>query len=133
MLLRVRCGSILGVRRTTRNNTEVEIATLLVDAGELRSIVLTEAAEVRLEDPRLQRDLASYLSVVSTGQRRDLRTLRIHPAGTRELTVGYVVDAPVWKTSYRLVVDARKPGEALLQGWAIVDNPSAEDWKDVDL
>ncbi len=126
-------GSILGVRRTTQKDADVDVATLLLDGGELRTVIVSQASEVRLEDPRLQRDLASYLSVVSTGQRRDLRTLRIHPAGARELTVGYVVEAPVWKTSYRLVTDPRKPGEALLQGWAIVDNPSAEDWKDVDM
>lgn len=126
-------GSILGVRRTNRSGSEVEIATLLLDGGELRSLVLTEAAEVRLEDPRLQRDLATYLSIVANGQRRDLRSLRIHPAGARELTVGYVVEAPVWKSSYRLVLDPHKAGEALLQGWAIVDNPTAEDWHDVEL
>ncbi len=125
-------GKILGVRRQMRDR-EIEVATLLLDGGEIRTVPITEATELKLEDIRLQNELANYLSVVAGGQRRDLRTLRINPGSARELNVGYVIEAPVWKTSYRLVLDSHKPGEALLQGWAIVDNPSNEDWRDVDL
>ena len=131
-------GSILGVRRTVRAvsdraATEVEIASLLLDNGELRAVPLADATELRLEDPKLQRDLANYLSIVAGGRRRELRSLRIRPGNAKDLSVGYVIEAPVWKTSYRLVTYLRKPGEALLQGWAIVDNPSNEDWRGVEL
>ncbi len=45
--------------------------------------------------------------------------------------MGYVQETPIWKTSYRLVLsDAKKP---FLQGWAIIENPSEEDWTDVQL
>src|SRR5205823_11040148 len=44
--------------------------------------------------------------------------------------VGYVVESPLWKTSYRLVLDP-KGSRPFLQGWATVDNPSDEDWRDV--
>jgi len=43
--------------------------------------------------------------------------------------VGYVVENPIWKTSYRLVLD--KNGKPFLQGWAVVDNPSDDDWNGV--
>jgi hypothetical protein len=49
--------------------------------------------------------------------------------GKRTVKVGYVVEAPMWKSSYRLVFD--KAGKATLQGWAIIENTSEEDWKDV--
>ncbi len=126
-------GRILGVRRTQWEKKELEIAALLLDSGEMRNVVLNEAAELRLEDPRLQRDFAGYLETLAGGYRRDLRTLRIHPGGARELSVGYVVEAPVWKTSYRLVLDPRRPNEVLLQGWAIVENTTTEDWRGVEL
>jgi hypothetical protein len=42
-----------------------------------------------------------------------------------------VVEAPVWKTSYRLVLN--KEGKPFLQGWAIVENPSDEDWQHVGM
>lgn len=130
-------GSILGVRRAHVNNNETEIVALMLDGGELRNVSLLESAGLRLEDPRLQRELEAYLQLVSSSQRRDVRLLRIHPGSARELAIGYVVEAPVWKTSYRIVLgppdSAQKAREALLQGWAIVDNTSTEDWKGVTL
>src|SRR5262249_54580064 len=45
--------------------------------------------------------------------------------------VGYVGENPIWKTSYRLVLD--KNGKPFLQGWAVVDNPTDEDWNDVGM
>lgn len=52
-------------------------------------------------------------------------------AGKRRLRLTYVTGAPAWKPSYRVVVG--KTGDVELQGWAIVDNASGEDWKDVRL
>ena len=51
--------------------------------------------------------------------------------GTHKLRLSYVTEAPSWKPSYRVVVG--KTGKVELQGWAIVDNTSGEDWKDVRL
>ncbi|MES1176544.1 MAG: hypothetical protein ABUL62_19630 [Myxococcales bacterium] len=47
-----------------------------------------------------------------------------------ELAVGYVAATPVWRPSYRIVV---QDGGADLQAWGIVENVSGEDWKDVEL
>src|SRR5207253_8794750 len=51
--------------------------------------------------------------------------------GERKVKVGYVVENPIWKTSYRLVLGKAKEEKPFLQGWAVVENPSDEDWKDV--
>jgi len=53
------------------------------------------------------------------------------PGTTRRLRLSYVTEAPSWKPSYRVVVG--KGGKVDLQGWAIVDNTSGEDWRDVKL
>jgi hypothetical protein len=44
--------------------------------------------------------------------------------------VAYIAESPVWKTSYRLVLGEGAP---YLQGWAIVENTTDEDWNDVKL
>ena len=45
--------------------------------------------------------------------------------------MGYIQESPVWKTSYRLVLkDGEEP---FLQGWAIVENTTEDDWNDVQL
>ena len=41
----------------------------------------------------------------------------------------YVTEAPAWKPSYRVVVGTG--GKVMLEGWAIVDNTTTEDWKRV--
>lgn len=53
------------------------------------------------------------------------------PNASRRLRLSYVTEAPSWKPSYRVVVG--KTGKVELQGWAIVDNTSGEDWRDVKL
>jgi hypothetical protein len=46
-----------------------------------------------------------------------------------DVVLTYVTESPAWKPSYRVVVGDK--GKVLIEGWAIVDNTSGEDWKDV--
>ncbi len=50
-----------------------------------------------------------------------------------DLRVSYVVQAPMWKPTYRVVLPESGKGKALLQAWAVVDNTSGEDWSKVTL
>jgi len=47
------------------------------------------------------------------------------------MLVSYTIAAPIWKTTYRVVLDSS--GKPFFQGWAIVDNVSEEDWKNISL
>lgn len=51
------------------------------------------------------------------------------PHAATDLILTYITEAPAWKPSYRVVID--RAGKVRLQGWAIVDNTSGEDWKEV--
>ena len=57
--------------------------------------------------------------------------MRVGGGGPRRLKLTYVTEAPSWKPSYRVIVGQH--GRVDVQGWAIVDNTSGEDWKDVKL
>jgi hypothetical protein len=48
-----------------------------------------------------------------------------------DLLVGYVAKTPVWRPSYRVVIQDN--GQALLQTWGVVQNLSGEDWENVEL
>ena len=50
---------------------------------------------------------------------------------THRASVGYVVEHPIWKTSYRLRIEHN--GKLFIQGWAIVENTSDDDWNDVHM
>ena len=49
----------------------------------------------------------------------------------RDVVASYMIPTPVWKSSYRLIFD--DAGKPTLEGWAIVDNTTGEDWTKVQL
>jgi len=106
--------------------------TLLVGAS-LRSFDLLEVAELTFLDETVRKDLEFYLATVLSSYKKDTKRLSVLTAGEgeRELFASYVLEAPVWKTSYRILLQEGEP--PLLQGWAVVDNTGDEDWEDVDL
>lgn len=106
--------------------------SLLVGVA-LRTFDLIEIAELEFLDDAVRKDLEFYLATVLSSYKKDSKRMSILTAGEgeRELFVSYVLEAPVWKTSYRILLEEPKP--PLLQGWALVDNTGDEDWVDVDL
>ncbi|QRK12171.1 hypothetical protein JQX13_20290 [Archangium violaceum] len=129
-------GVIVGLESLPVAQGEVAVhrpfLTLLVGAS-LRSFDLLDMAELVFLDDTVRKDLEFYLATVLSSYKKDTKRLSVLTAGEgeRELFVSYVLEAPVWKTSYRILLDEeRKP---LLQGWAVVDNTGDEDWEDVDL
>ncbi len=110
-----------------------ETITLLTDAGEMRTFDLAAASSVKFTDPKLQGLLKDYLSVLSQARSKDRRSVYIDSIGTaaRELVASYMTPSPVWKSSYRLLFAPQ--GEPTLEGWAIVDNTSGDDWNSVKL
>ena len=125
-------GAVVGTRKVRLDeNREATQATLLLSNGELKNVLLSDVGSVKLLDANLQKDLGQYLEILSSGRRRDLRTLTLTSAGARDLIVNYLVETPVWKTSYRLILEGEKQG--FLQGWALVDNTSEDDWENIQL
>lgn len=113
--------------------TERELVVLLTDTAELRTIDLSTVSFARFPDPKLQAMLRDYLTIASGARSLDRRNVFIDGAGqtARRLTASYMTPAAVWKSSYRLILPTT--GEPVLEGWAIVDNTSGEDWTNVNL
>ncbi len=99
----------------------------------LKQFVLEEAAAVDFTDPVLERQIEQALASVAEHREGQGRTLKIRAVGegARTVTVAYVVEAPLWKSSYRTTTLGN--GKARLQGWAILENVTGNDWVDVDL
>ena len=128
-------GAILSGRVVPRDERrpESEQLSLLLDSGEMRNFDLAAAAGIRLLDPILQTQFKDYLAALVGARSKDKRSVYIDSTGsqTRQLTAEYMIPMPVWKSSYRLIWEAS--GEPMLEGWAIVDNTTGEDWTDVQL
>jgi hypothetical protein len=131
-------GVIVGVdrerRQTEQGVAEVSLLSLLTDAGEVRTIDLALASGLRLLDAAVRRDLDYYLRTVLLAKKKDARTFTFFAQGqgSRRLRMSYVLEAPVWKATYRIIMgEEHQP--PLIQGWAVVDNTSDEDWEGVQL
>jgi hypothetical protein len=112
---------------------EREQLVALLDSGELRMLDLAAASSIRFADPKLQVQLRDYLTVVNQSRSTDRRSIYIDSsdAKERQIAAGYMIPTPVWKSSYRLIFNEK--AEPTLEGWAIVDNTTGEDWTNVRL
>ncbi|MGE5568204.1 MAG: hypothetical protein ACM3S5_04120 [Rhodospirillales bacterium] len=128
-------GTILSAREVQGLEKEPprEQITLLLDTGEIRTYDLSAVTAVRFTDPALQLQLKEYLGSLVAGRSQEKRSVYIDStdAKARRVSVAYVIPTPVWKSSYRLVFP--DSGEPVLEGWAIVDNTTGEDWTKVRL
>ena len=129
-------GTVLGVetrRKPVATGEPVETPVLNVLSGAMiRAVDLQAITSLSLDDPQLQDELAKALAALTQSRDQDKKPVTINFAGNgeRRLRIGYVVETPVWKTSYRLLLDDKTPR---LQGWAIVENQTESDWNDVSL
>src|SRR6204780_502772 len=112
---------------------EREQLVALLDSGELRTLDLAAASSIRFADPKLQSQLRDYLTVVNQSRSTDKRSIYIDSsdAKQRQIDASYMIPSPVWKSSYRLIFNDK--GEPTLEGWAIIDNTTGEDWTNVRL
>jgi uncharacterized membrane protein YgcG len=132
-------GAILTVEERKSQNDAAKPAltnyslVIATAQGEFVSFDLVDVRSVRLIDEGARHDVAEFANASASARRRDAKTIVISSAGVgrRELVVSYTMAAPIWKTTYRVVLDST--GKPFFQGWAIVDNVGDEDWSDVSL
>ena len=184
-------GVILGVEKKHRvvgdkdkGQTEEQSILTLKIGRRVRTVPLDDVQELAFEDAELDAELDKALSALAEARDQDKKpvTIEFRGDGERQVRIGYVVETPIWKTSYRLIVTdepdkgeknpdapdapgapgtpnapdaqgkepgraAPKPGQGKqangapagadtggkLQGWAIVENQTDNDWNNVQL
>jgi hypothetical protein len=127
-------GTIIGMEEhkqpTKDGAVEVEQVNLLTAEG-MVSVPLAQVLSVRFLNPTLDNEFKRALEVLARAHDVQKKTVTLHfnGNGKRPVRVGYVVERPIWKTTYRLVLEPN--GKLFLQGWAIVENTSDDDWNGV--
>lgn len=135
----VLAGRILGTETRPRATGDTVVDSVFVSVAAPDGVRTVELASIRrfqLGDPRLQAELDKALGALADGRHADRKpvSLRFSGTGNRRVAVGYVVEAPIWKASYRLVLPANgSDAKPVLQGWAIVENTTEHDWRGVEL
>lgn len=128
-------GRVLGVseRNAGTETGEVAILTVLTGTGTLESVSIEDGAAVTIQDPAMAAKITEAIAAAGTDKVGDAHRVEVDVSGRgqREVRLTYVVAAPVWKTSYRIVDGGG--GRANLQAWAIIENALGADWAGVDV
>jgi hypothetical protein len=133
-------GTILGLEKKQQMGSDKEQVVgvwmlNLITGGTVRSVPLDEVQRVELEDVQLQEEL--HKALLALAQARDQAKkpvlISFEGVGERRVRLGYIVETPIWKTSYRLLLPEKPAEPAKIQGWAIVENQTDNDWNDAQL
>ena len=130
-------GVVLGTSQARQNasddksETPVAIVTILTETGEVRSMPVFADTALEVLDEETAAELKKAAASLSQSLSDDTRlvSVKVDGTGDRKVEFDYVVAAPVWKSSHRLVLD--KDGKGRLQSWAVIENATGEDWEDV--
>jgi hypothetical protein len=129
-------GSIIGVEHqkvaSKDGGQDVEVLNLWCAEG-VRSVRLNEVQRLRFTNAVIENEFRRALETLSLAHDTQKKAVSLHFSGEgkRKVQVGYVTESPIWKTSYRLILDKKE--KPYLQGWAVVENPTDEDWQGVEM
>ncbi len=112
----------------------------LLTSNGVKSYNLTQVTGFQIQDAALANELNKALAAIAEQRADRFKTVDVgfRGQGARQVVLGYVHEMPVWKTSYRLVLPDADPkgadnGQPTVQGWAIVENTTDQDWNGVKL
>ena len=128
-------GAVMGTR-TVPCAIEGQIGCVALalrdETGRIRQISLDDASVLHFTDATDRAAMARGLDALRAASRAltlDV-TLTSTETASREVTLGWLQPAPLWKTAWRA-----EDGEdgLVLTGWAVVENTTGQDWDNIEL
>lgn len=131
-ILNVETRDKIVVQGGSPSTVQEHVLNIVTHTG-IRSLPMTSLDAIQFADHALREELNRALLLLVSSRDTDQKPvdIRFTGSGERTVRVGYLVETPVWKTSYRL--DLTDDKNQILQGWAIVENTSNNDWKNMRL
>nr|MDO8109823.1 hypothetical protein [Candidatus Sigynarchaeota archaeon] len=135
-------GRVMGIQDYTSLVEQREFTrpslVILDTSGNIVQVKFSDIKGLKLSDPKLQGDLDFYLDTIIAGKKTDAKRIFIHCEGEgvaeREIQASYILESPVWKTSYRMLMpDDPKEEKSFLSGWCLVENTTEQDWDDINI
>jgi hypothetical protein len=128
-------GRVMGLQYAGKRRRLKGAMLMLLDdrTGAIEAVVAAEVSQILPLEERIAGELACFMNAARLPADTRCLALRLTP-GEHDLTVSYLVPAPAWRLSYRVIAE-RDPdsdgGTLLLQGWAQVDKRFDEDLANV--
>jgi hypothetical protein len=126
---RDRDGSLASVLARCER-TGASTLLLLTTGGAIRRFSADQIDSVRPTDPAFRARLGTALDALGQRGSQTRRQLRLQATPGKKVTLGYVAESPIWRSTYRLVLGGDSE-QATLQGWALLHNDTDEDWQKV--
>ncbi|MFX1449538.1 MAG: hypothetical protein ACFFCM_01775 [Promethearchaeota archaeon] len=140
-------GIVLGIQNYevgvegTKEKIQEPFLVLADESGDIKNIKIADMtgpdATFYLTDEKMNKELQYFLETIYTSKKRDAKTMTIFleqkpdSPTESEVSISYLHEVPSWKASYRLLVFPG--GETVIQGFGLIDNPTDEDWNDINL
>lgn len=108
----------------------------VLDGGALQQAIIEDIQRLTVLDEALRAQIEAAMNALGRERDRDEREITVHLGGTgsRTVRVAYVVAAPLWKTTYRLLLPKEAEIKtADIEGFAVVENRSGRPFHDVDI
>ena len=113
---------------------DAEVLNMWCAEGMRLPIKFGDIQSLRFSNPIIESEFRRALDVLALSHDNQKKAVQLHFAGEGNACKCKSATSsklPIWKTSYRLVMaEKEKP---YLQGWAMVENPTDEDWNGVKM
>nr|MDO8117659.1 hypothetical protein [Candidatus Sigynarchaeota archaeon] len=132
-------GKVMGIQvyEKTHDESTVQRPSLVIlsESGKIMQVFFSDIKSLKVLDAKLQKDLDFYLETIISGKKKDSKRIFVHcdGKGEREVLASYIIESPVWKTSYRMIIPGGDKTDVFLSGWALVENTTEQDWENVEL
>jgi hypothetical protein len=111
---------------------EPQFTLLLVGKdGAISRINTRDVKSIRPRDPGSVGRMDVALDALSDRSAQSPHPLRVQVEGSGSLTLGYIAETPVWRSTYRVLLGGE--AGAQLQGWALLHNDTDEHWRSVQV
>ncbi len=118
---------------------EKQLVFLERESVSVQKIAFSDIDSFEILEEGLRKELKFLLDTLISGKKKDSKNLVIQceGKGKREILVSYIQEAPIWKTTYRLVLpeETATPAEnpIFLSGWVICENVTEFDWEAIKI
>ena len=138
-------GKIMGIEFIEKLSKVEKITEkmliLLQDDEIISKYNFSEIRSFEIINEEIKKDLRFFLDTVIAGKKKDAKKIIINCESggedniERNIFVSYIREAPIWKTSYRLIMSKKQAMEqkCLISGWGLIENTTNQDWDEITL
>lgn len=124
-------GHIVGVENRPQKMEIVETLLMMQETG-IRAVPVNQISELNFESETLRKEFSRAFAglVKARDATRRKVGLKFEGDGKRTIRFSYLLDAPIWRITYRLALGEES---SHLQSWAHLDNVFGYDWENVEV